>query len=199
MTGANTYSGSTTVNGGTLIAASTSGGALGATTTVIVNWGATLVLGANNQINDASAFTLAGGTFALGGYSEGTASTTGAGALSLTAAGGKIDFGIGTVGVVSFASFTPGAFSLIIDNWSGAPGIEGTGSTDRLIFASDQTANLGSFLFTGYGSGAREVDLGNGYFEVVAAVPEPSTLFALSLILLPVARQIRARRAARKD
>ena len=198
LAAANTYGGATTVNAGTLLAVAASGGALGKSSAVLVNWGGTLLLGANDQINDIATLTLAGGTFAKGNFSEGSASSAGVGALSLTS-GSTIDFGSGSVGVLTFASFSPGAFNLTIDNWTGAPGIEGTGSTDRLIFASDQSANLGNFVFTGYGSGAREIDLGNGYFEVVAAVPEPSTFLALGLILLPLARHLRARRKAARE
>jgi hypothetical protein len=53
--------------------------------------------------------------------------------------------------------------------------------TDRLIFNSDQAGNLNNFIFTGYGAGGMEFDLGSGFWEVVAAVPEPSTWFVGSL------------------
>jgi hypothetical protein len=117
--------------------------------------------------------------------------------LSLTS-GSTIDFGNGNVGVLSFASFAPGAFTLTIANWSGAPGLAGDGNTDRLIFASDQTANLGSFVFSGYGTGARQIDLLNGSFEVVAAVPEPTTLITAALTFLPIGLRRLARRRAEK-
>ena len=185
LTGANTYSGTTTINGGTLIAARGSGGALGSTDAVLVNWGGTLVLGANNQVNDTAGITLSGGTLAKGNFGEGTADSAGFGTLTLTA-GSQIDFGTGTVGVLSFDGFEPGSFTLTIDNWTGAPGIAGDGTTDRLIFASDQTANLSSFVFVGYG-GALEIDLGNGYFEIVAAVPEPPGFIAALMLLVPLA------------
>jgi autotransporter-associated beta strand protein len=194
LTGANTFSGTTTINGGTLTVAAPSGSALGATSNVLVNWGATLLLGANNQINNTATMTLAGGTFAKGDFGAGSASSAGVGALSLTASGSTIDFGTGAVGVLSFASFAPGAFTLTITNWTGAPGIVGSGTTDRLIFASDQIANLGNFVFTGFGSGAREIDLGNGHYEIVAAVPEPSTFITAALTLLPVGLRLARRR-----
>jgi hypothetical protein len=69
---------------------------------------------------------------------------------------------------------------------------------DRLIFASDQTLNLDSFVFSGYGPGARGIDLNNGYFEVVPAVPEPSTYLVAALIFVPVGvRHLRRRRRIR--
>ncbi len=174
LSGANTFTGATTVNGGTLTLSSTSGSALGSTSSVTVNSGGTVLLGANNQINDTAPMTLAGGTFAKGNFSEGSASTPGVGALTLTASGSLIDFGTGTVGVLTFESFTPGAFTLTIDNWTGMAFTQGSASTDRLIFAADQSANLGSFLFTGFAAGAFQFDLGGGFWEVTP-VPEPST------------------------
>ena len=184
LSGVNTYAGGTIVNGGTLTLVAGGMGALGATSGVTVNSGGTLLLGANNQINNTAMMTLAGGTLGKGNFSEGTASGPGMGALTLTASGSQIDFGSGTVGVLTFASFTPGAFSLTVTNWTGTPGIVGSGSTDRLIFNSNQSANLGSFTFTGY-SGATQFDLNNGYYEItpLSAVPEPSTYMAAALAL----------------
>lgn len=72
LTGANTFTGQTTINGGTLNAAAVSGSALGSTTNVTINSGGTLLLGANDQINNAATVTLAGGTFAKGNFSEGS-------------------------------------------------------------------------------------------------------------------------------
>jgi autotransporter-associated beta strand protein len=176
LTGANIYTGSTTVSGGTLVVANGSGSALGATSSILVNWGATLLLGANDQINNAASVLLSGGTLAKGGFSEGSISAHGMGALTLTA-DSHIDFGTGNVGVLRFASFNPNGFTLTIDNWSGTAGQAGNGLTDRLIFDSDQSANLNSFIFTGYGSGAVVFDLNNGFWEV-SPVPEASTWVA---------------------
>lgn len=182
LSGADTFTGSTTINGGTLTAAAGSGSALGSTSGITVNSGGTLLLGAINQINNTAPMTLAGGTFGKGNFSEGSASGPGLGALTLTASGSQVDFGTGTVGVLTFASFAPGTFTLTIADWTGTAGTLGSGTTDRLIFASDQTANLGSFVFNGF-TGAMEFDLGNGYYEItpVAPVPEPSTYIAALL------------------
>jgi autotransporter-associated beta strand protein len=178
LTGVNTYSGSTTVNGGTLTAAAPAGNsALGFTSSVTVNSGGTLLLGARDQINDAALVTLAGGTFAKGNFSEGSATGAGAGTLSLAGLNSQIDFGTGSVGVLTFASFDPGAYALTIANWTGTANTAGNDFTDRLIFNSDQIANLSSFLFNGYGPGAVEFDLGNGFYEI-APVPETSTWLA---------------------
>jgi len=184
LTGSNTFSGSTTISGGTLTLADTTGSALGSTSSITVNSG-TLLLGASNQINNSAGITLAGGTFSKGNYSEGTTSSVGMGALTLTASGSHIDFGTGTVGILTFASFVSNSNTLTIDNWTGTANTVGTASTDRLIFDSDQSANLASFSFTGF-AGAAEFALGNGFYEVVpvTATPEPSTWFAAGLASL---------------
>jgi autotransporter-associated beta strand protein len=196
LTGGNSYSGTTTINGGTLIAAADPGSALKSTSGITVNSGGTLMLGANQQINDTATITLAGGTFDKGNFSEGTEATAGLGALTLTASGSQIDFGSGTVGILTFANFTPGSFSLDIANWTGTAATVGDATTDRLIFASSQSANLGGFSFNGY-AGAMEFDLGNGYYEIapLTPVPEPSTyiaaLFALATLGFHQARRFR--------
>jgi hypothetical protein len=176
------------------VAAATAGSALASTSSNTINSTGILFLGNNNQINNAATMTLAGGTFAKGNFSEGSASSLGIGALTL-AASSHLDFGTGTVGALCFASFSPGAYTLTIDNWTGSVAGQGNNSTDRLIFASDQTANLSSFLFTGYGLGGVQIDLGNGYYEIVAAVPEPATFVSgglvFALLLFHHRKQIR--------
>ncbi|MFZ1220430.1 MAG: autotransporter-associated beta strand repeat-containing protein [Chthoniobacterales bacterium] len=195
LAGATTFSGATTVNAGSLVAAATVGSALASTSSITINSGGTLFLGANNQINNAATMTLSGGTFARGNFSEGSTSSLGLGALILAASDSHLDFGTGTAGALTFASFSPGAYTLTIDNWTGTVGGQGNNLTDRLIFTSDQSANLGSFFFTGYGLGAVEIDLGGGYYEIVAAVPEPATFVSgamvLGLLLFHHRRQIR--------
>jgi autotransporter-associated beta strand protein len=182
--GATTFTGTTTVNNGTLTIAASSGSALASTSGITVNSGGTLQLGASDQINNSATMTLNGGTFAKGNFSEGTTGAVGIGALTLSA-GSHIDFGTGTVGTLSFASLNPAGFTLTIDNWTGTAYQMGSGSTDRLIFDSDQSANLNNFVFTGYAMGAMEFNLGGGFFEVVA-IPESSTwmIGALMLTLL---------------
>jgi hypothetical protein len=97
------------------------------------------------------------------------------------------------VGTLTFASFVPGIYTLAIDNWTGTAATPGGGSSDRLIFNSDQSANLNSFSFTGYGPGALQFNLGGGFYEVVPAVPEPSTCFAAALAFAATAFHQRKR------
>ena len=195
LTGANTFSGPTTISGGTLSAAANSGSALGSTSSITVNSGGTLALGASNQIKDNAPITLAGGTFAKGNFSEGSASSVGLGALTLGAGGSTIDFGTGTVGILCLASFTPGANTLIIDNWTGTANTVGTASTDRLIFDANQSGNLSNFWFSGYAPGASEFSLSGGYYEITpTVVPEPSTYAGAALALCVLVSHFRRSR-----
>jgi autotransporter-associated beta strand protein len=203
LSGANTYTGVTTVNAGTLIAGATSGSALGSTSAITVNSGGTLLLGASDQINDTATVTLAGGTLSKGDYSEGSTTTAGMGALTLNLAGSHIDFGTGTVGALRFASLSANTFTITIDNWTGNYLTIGNGGSDRLIFDSDQTLNLNAFYFTGYGLGAVQLNLPGGFYELVAAVPETSTNVAAALALalligIQVRRVIKARQIAKR-
>ena len=205
LTGANTYTGATTINDGTLVAAAAAGGALANTAAVTVNANGNLALGASNQINNLAPVTLAGGTLSKGDFSEGTSTAVGAGTLNLTAEGSTIDFGTGTAGTLAFAIFNPGSFSLTIDNWTGNAGEIGDDSTDRLIFATDPTASLANFLFTGYAPGAISLVLDGGYYEVTPAsltpVPEMNPAVMASLLCAGVGiafhrRAVRAKKRA---
>ena len=175
-------------NGGTLNAAVAN--ALQSTPSITVNNGGTLLLsGAGNldRVNNAAGIALAGGTIQKGsGASEGTTSSIGLGALTLTAAGSAIDF-TGTAGVLTFASFTPAGFVLSITNYVGN-GM--AGGMDQLIFNTDLGGSLNSFNF-GFGPGTNvaQMDLMNGFYEIypnVAPVPEPSTWAAGILTVLAV-------------
>ena len=205
LSGANTYTGATTVNDGTLVAAAAAGGALANTVSVTVNADGNLALGASNQINNAAPVTLAGGTLSKGDFSEGTSTAVGAGTLSLTADGATIDFGTGTAGTLAFAIFDAGSYSLTIDNWTGTAGAVGNDSTDRLIFASDPSASLANFLFSGYAPGAVALLLDGGFYEVTPAsltpVPEMNPAMVASLLCAGVGvlfhrRKVRAKKRA---
>ena len=202
LTGANTYTGTTTVNDGTLVAAGAAGGALANTAAVTVNADGNLALGASNQINDVAPVTLAGGTLSKGDFSEGTSTVVGAGTLTLTADGSTIDFGTGAVGTLAFAIFNPGSYSLTIDNWTGTGGQIGDDSTDRLIFAADPTASLANFLFSGYAPGAIAFLLDGGFYEVTPAsltpVPEMNPAVIASLLCAGVGVVFHRRAARRK-
>lgn len=201
----NTYTGATTIDGGTLIISAGPGAsALGATSSIRVNGGGTLLLGANDQINNTAGITLNGGTFAKGDFNEGGSGAAGAGALTLVGTNSHVDFGTGTTGSLTFASFAPNAFKLTVDNWTGTAGASGNDSTDRLIFTSDPSGDANSFIFTGYTGTVMTFDLGGGFWEVVpaSAVPEPSTwvaaVLALGVIVFFQGRRVAAKRSSTK-
>lgn len=202
LTGANTFTGDTVIDG-TLTAAASSGSALATTASITVNNGGTLLLGASNQINNSAGITLDGGTLGKGNFSEGTAGSVGVGALTLSATGSHLDFGAGTVGVLSFASFDPSVdlLSITIGNWTGTANTLGTASTDRLIFNTTQSGNLAYFNFAGYVDGATQFSLGNGFYEVtpVTPVPEPATYAAGVLALAAIACHLRRKFLVRDE
>jgi len=70
VTGANTFQGSTRVEEGTLILASSTGAAGGSSTFFSVSAGAVLSLGAAGQMNDEAFLSLAGGNFDTGAFAE---------------------------------------------------------------------------------------------------------------------------------
>ena len=184
LSGANTYAGGTSVDGGTLTLSTTSGSALGATSSVTVNAGGTLMLGASDQINNGATMTLNGGTFALGGNAEGASGVIGVGIGALTlSATSTIDFAVGaTSSIVHFSGLgTHTAGTLLqIANWNGIPDT-GIG-TERLLFAgstSSFTSLYGQSDVTFNGVAGYSAVQFTGYYEITA-VPEPSTWFAAS-------------------
>jgi autotransporter-associated beta strand protein len=186
---ANTYSGLTTVNTGTLILQKTAGVNAVAGNIKIGNGTAggtaRAQLNANNQFANTSAVELAGGTLALNNFSEGAPGVTGIGALTLSATS-TIDFGSGTTSVIQFAGVTaqaPGTI-LHITNWAGNMDVGGSGN--QLLFAgssSDFTNLFGYKEVTFNGQTGYQIFEHGTYYEV-AAVPEPGTYVAGALALL---------------
>ena len=188
---ANTYSGLTAVNTGTLILNKTAGvnaiagdirignGTTGGT--------ATARLGAANQFNDTSDVELAGGTLNLNGFSEGAAGTTGIGALTLTTTS-TLDFGAGATSIIQFAGLgtqTDGQVLQII-NWDGNPGDGDSG--DRLLFAGNSSAfstlyNQSEVSFNGV-LGYTAVDFGS--FYEITEVPERGTWIGGAMALAAI-------------
>ena len=208
LTAANTYAGRTLVEQGTLLASGPSGaGALNATAGVIIKNTGTLQMGATNQFNTTTPapVTLNGATgtgnaatFSVNGSSQGSTTANGVGALTLasTSANNVVDFNSKN-GVVTFASLTLNGSTLTINNYLSNSGT--SGGPDELIFNGDETANLSSINFTGYGA-STETQIGtSGFYEVfpgVAAVPEPTTLLG-GIFLIGAAGWTQRRRLRR--
>jgi fibronectin-binding autotransporter adhesin len=204
LTGANTFTGTATVNDGTLKLNATGNGAMGNVSSVVINSGGTLLLGAANQINGGAGagqgdMTLNGGTFATGGFGQGTG-TLGTLTLSTTS---TVDLGA-AASVVHFldssgASWTTGTL-LYVANWTGTIGTGG--GTDQLYFGSTINGITGSNGTSGgipAGGQLSQIEFVNpnglgGIWdatilsdgEVVAfrALPEPSTYAAGGVLTL---------------
>jgi autotransporter-associated beta strand protein len=182
LTAASTRTGITVINNGTLSA--NVDNALGSTTKVTVNTGGTLLLSGagTSKIGNATEVELAGGTFNTGGLTEG------AGKLTLTS-NSTLDFGSGP-SLLTFDGIgsSLGTSTLLILNWTGVIGA--AGGTDRLLFDNSSflagtSSNLIVFSIGGsyYTADFKAVDANT--VEAVAGmsvVPEPSTIFAVSLL-----------------
>ena len=201
LTGANTFSGATTIHAGTLEAGAP--GALGSTASVAVNTGGTLLLsGAGDRINDSAAFTLSGGTFHTAGLSETV------GALTLSASS-IIDLGAGA-SVLRFADSSALTWTgtLSIWNWSGNPAIGG--GTDQLFFGNGSGPGLTASQLMQVkfysDAGATILPYAPGFsaftggFGEVVPVPEPSSVVVgLALCGLAGWRERRKSQARRRE
>jgi autotransporter-associated beta strand protein len=185
-----TYTGATTINGGTLSIGVKN--TLTNTSSITVNNGGTLLFtnptgNVIDRIADTTPVTLNGGTINTGGFSEhgATNNTAGLGALTLQTTS-IIDMGSGT-SILAFADshLSSWAGTLKIYNWSGTP-LLGNG-TDQLYFGNSSSgltsAQLGEINF--YSDGgvtllSAATILADG--EIVP-VPEPATWFAGALAL----------------
>jgi autotransporter-associated beta strand protein len=183
LTGANTYTGETTISAGTLEVSGASG-ALSATSAVNIN-GGTLLLGGSvtDRISNTAAISLGADTNSILQLSGAVTETLGALTLVGGAAARVIDFGT-TSGVLTFASLTATShLPLHIWNWSGG--------TDRLIissgvFGGSLTASDISF-FSGSGTGLYSGATMFASGGELAPVPEASTLLAVLGLIVPLA------------
>ena len=215
----NSFTGGTVISNGQ-VSASVSGslgsGTTGTASVAIANT-ATLLLtgtGSLDRIRNDAAINLGGGTVAIssgssegtaatvsGGTNSGTGSAFGLGALTLSA-NSTLNFdATGGSTLLVFNSFAPGAFTLNIAGYTNTTfdgsANSGSATDDRLVFNSNLTpAQLASINF-GSGITATEIDLGNGYFEIGQAIPEPASLVYLGAALLGLSGWRGRRRAQR--
>jgi autotransporter-associated beta strand protein len=194
FSGANTYTGATIINAGTLRAGVGSFVSVGSAITV--NAGGTLLLnGIGRHIGSAVGVNLNGGIFNTGGLSEPGGTVDGTnfiGALTLNASS-TLDFGAGSSSVLEFAgaNHVSGSSVLNIINWDGIPGIGGSG--DRLLFNGLVTDFTGKYAqndvtfdgVTGYT--AIQIATGlNPFYEIVGIVVPETDTYAAGMLMLGI-------------
>ncbi len=203
LTGNNSFTGATTINGGTLRLANSGGVALSGTSAITVNRGGTLLMGNNNQINLATTPPITLGSAAgtgtakidAGGFSQGNGSSQiGLGALTL-ASNSIID--LSSTSLLHFANSSANTWTgtLSIYNWSGTATL-GNGA-EQILFGTNATglsvAQLNSINFysdngsTLLGTAMFAPDLDGEIVPTLVPVPEPSTWLAALLALGAVA------------
>lgn len=165
LSAGNSFRGGVNVHSGVLELAAVSGAAAGSVSSVSVSKGAVLLLSQGNQVNDAAALTLSGGTIRRAG-----AVSEVFGNLTLTAPS-FLDFGTGAPGTVGFGIYTPSAL-LTVENF-----FQGNVLTFRQDL-SDSIDNRSLFVFDNGFTAAW-----NGSTFTITAIPEPSTLIAVAALL----------------
>jgi autotransporter-associated beta strand protein len=186
LSGSNSNTGATTVNAGTLNAASAN--ALGSTSNVVVSNGGSFLVTAGDSVNDSSAVTLAGGTLAVNGTfneSVGLLTLSANSVIDLDGFTGTLRFG----GVGSWSTDT----TLAIWNWNGNDQYGtavGNGADNRHVVFTSNTgldAYLGRISFYSdsgssfAGTGFEQAFTGGG--TEIIPVPEPET-WATGILLV---------------
>jgi autotransporter-associated beta strand protein len=174
LSGSSSFSGATTVSGGVLELANSSGSALGSVASVSVATNATLLISQGGQVNDGASISLSGGTIRTAtGVSEAF------GDLTVTGSG-FLDFGTtsyANANTITFGTYTPSAL-LTIDNFN-------FGST--LVFKGSNLSgsinNTSLFTFTNGGIASSSWDSGSNTFTITA-IPEPSAAVAMLGLLM---------------
>jgi autotransporter-associated beta strand protein len=187
LAGATTYTGSTTINSGTLIAAAAN--AAGSTSNVVINNGGSFLVTADDAIGTNTAIELDGGTLAFGaaGYS------CHVGALTLSA-DSILDLGTSGNGVLirfNSINWSDQDALLSIYNWTGTTQWQGGNgnNTDQVYFenttlTSEQLQQISFYSGFGTGFAGTAFQLSSlDYNRQIIAVPEPSTL-ATGLIMV---------------
>jgi autotransporter-associated beta strand protein len=187
LAGATTYTGSTTINSGTLIAAAAN--AAGSTSNVVINNGGSFLVTADDAIGTNTAIELDGGTLAFGaaGYSGHV------GALTLSA-DSILDLGTSGNGVLirfNSINWSDQDALLSIYNWTGTTQWQGGdgNNTDQVYFenttlTSQQLQQISFYSGFGTGFAGTAFQLSSlDYNRQIIAVPEPSTL-ATGLIMV---------------
>jgi autotransporter-associated beta strand protein len=203
LSGNNTYTGSTTVNAGTLQAAAS--GALANTSQVVLNNGGSFLVTEANAVNDSAAINLNGGKLAVSGAFDETV-----GALTLSA-NSTIDLAgfAGTLRFGGVGSWASGS-NLAIWNWNGIPEYGtavGDGLNNRHVVFTNNSG-LDSYLdrisfysdsgssFVGNAFAVNNFTPGGG--TEIIAVPEPESYATALMLLLAIGAVQSIRRRAKQ-
>ena len=191
---ANTFTGTTTVNAGILLANKTAGqDAIASNATIAA--GGTLRLGADNQLQgDGSGgkkITLSGGTLSTG---SGVGFNDTVGALELTSSS-TIALGSGSHTLMfSGISGTP-VGTLTIIGWSGTE--NSTGTNGKLLFSNLGSTDFTSFLavvqFQNFTTGGIFIATAQSGVVELVPVPEPTTILAIVAATLGAGSFVRRR------
>ena len=192
LSAANTFTGTTTVNSGTLQA--NAANALGNSTVINVNGGSFLV-GASDSVNDSAAINLNGGTLAVG---SGVGEVVGALTLS---ANSTLDLNSGGNAWITFASLTSVLTNTTrLEVWNYTPG------ADHIYFL-DSTNLVNSLnyisFYSGAGTGTFYNALNTSSFSAPEVyptiVPEPGVYFTAAILLLGMGILIVRRKFSRSE
>jgi len=203
LAGATTFNGTTTVNSGTLQAATAN--ALANTSQVVLNNGGSFLVTAENAVNDNAAINLNGGRIAVSGNFDETV-----GLLTLSA-NSTIDFSGfgGTLRFGGIGSWAPDA-TLAIWNWSGTPQygppVNDYTNPSNLVFTDNSNINSKLANISFYSDSGSSF-VGNGFEQgfspgvgtEIIAVPEPEAFFYAVALLAGLVAQYLRRRARRKS
>ena len=173
----NDFTGASAVNAGTLFLNKTAGATAISGSTIAVNSGGTLLLGAANQIGDGTVVDLAGGTLAVAG------NTDTVGRLTLSA---DSIFDFGTAGG-SASSFTFGDFNTSAYNGVSVLTINNAAVGSSLVFNVDYTGNATFNTFASkiqFGTTGQfgQISFGTGTTTLLVAIPDARIAWAAGLL-----------------
>jgi fibronectin-binding autotransporter adhesin len=188
----NTHSGVTTVEAGTLKLNRASGGAALSGSSIAVNNGGTLLLGASNQIGNDTALNLAGGTFSLAGNTDtvGRLTVSANSIFDFGTAGGSAtsftfsDFGTYSGSVLTINNAVAGSSIIFNTNYSGNTNFD-FGNPNSFV-SKVQFGTTGQF---------GQISFGTGTTTLLVAIPDARVYSAaVALIFLIGIAEVRRRR-----
>ena len=187
----NTYTGATVISNGALVLSNSAGNGINNSSSITVQSGASLILGASSQIADGIGLTLNGGTFIVGNATAGYSETLGTLTLS---ASSTIDLGSYSTGLrqLTFANSSAITWTgtLTITNWQGMT--RSSSDVAEILFGTGglTSTQLGQIYFANQEVSGGVLVGENG--ELVP-IPEAEVYWAALAIVLAVVYRERRR------